>query len=38
LPDEDNEIYQKSIEREKDETHIKRLDSSEWYLRYLSFK
>lgn len=38
LPEEDNEIYQKSIEREKNETHIKRLDSSEWYLRYLSFK
>ncbi len=38
LPEKDQKIYQKALELEKDEKNIQKLDSSEWYLRYLSFK
>ena len=41
LPEKDQIIYDKALELEKDECEkwdIKKLDSSEWYLRYLSFK
>lgn len=38
LPKEDEEIYKKAINLEKQEKGIKKLSSSEWYLRYISFK
>ncbi|MCP4522884.1 MAG: DNA polymerase III subunit alpha, partial [Candidatus Gracilibacteria bacterium] len=45
LPEHDQNIYEKALEIEKaDKTYknedigLKELDSSEWYLRYLSFK
>ena len=38
LPEEDGEIYNSALEKEKDETWLQLLSSSEWYLRYLSFK
>ncbi len=41
LPESDQIIYDKALELEKKECEkwdIKKLDSSEWYLRYLSFK
>ena len=41
LPEFDQIIYEKALELEKNECEewgIKKLDSSEWYLRYLSFK
>jgi DNA polymerase-3 subunit alpha len=41
LPESDEIIYNKALKLEKSETdsgNIKKLDSSEWYLRYLSFK
>lgn len=44
LPEEHQKIYEKALHLEKDEYSnknkiwIKKLDSSEWYLRYLSFK
>ena len=41
LPEKDQIIYDKALEIEKYECEkwdIKKLDSSEWYLRYLSFK
>ncbi len=36
LPEQDQKTYEKSLKLEKENT--KKLDSSEWYLRYLSFK
>ena len=38
LPEEHQKIYEKALCLEKDENSIKKLTSSEWYLRYLSFK
>jgi hypothetical protein len=38
LPEDDQKIYDKALDLEKEEKGIKKLDSSEWYLRYLSFK
>ncbi len=40
LPEKDNERYESVIESKKKNTGpvLKKLDSSEWYLRYLSFK
>ena len=38
LPEEDQKIYEKALKLEKEDKNIKKLDSSEWYLRYLSFK
>ena len=38
LPEEDQRIYEKALKLEKEDKTIKELDSSEWYLRYLSFK
>lgn len=38
LPEEDEQIFSRSMDLEKDEKGLKKLNSSEWYLRYLSFK
>ncbi len=38
LPEKDEKIYKKALIKEKWEKSIKSLSSSEWYLRYLSFK
>lgn len=38
LPENDKIIYEKVIEEEKKDKSIQKLDSAEWYLRYLSFK
>jgi len=41
LPEADQIIYEKALKTEKElynKSIIKKLDSSEWYLRYLSFK
>ena len=38
LPELDQEVYDKALEIEKEEVWIQKLDSSEWYLRYISFK
>lgn len=38
LPEEHQKIYDEAKEIEKDEKGLKNLDSSEWYLRYLSFE
>ena len=38
LPEKDQIIYEKALEQEKNDNSIQKLDSSEWYLRYLSFK
>ncbi len=38
LPNRDQIIYEKAINLEKNQNSIKKLDTSEWYLRYLSFK
>jgi len=38
LPENDQKIYEKALKLEKNQKEIKKLDSSEWYLRYLSFK
>lgn len=37
LPENDQIIYKKAIETEKNETWIQKLEMSEWYLRYLCF-
>lgn len=37
LPKEHQDIYNRAVELEKKEIWIKKLSSSEWYLRYLSF-
>lgn len=37
LPEKDQEVYKKAIEKEKDEAGIQKLEMSEWYLRYLCF-
>ncbi len=37
LPEADQAIYEKALEQEKDDSNLQKLDSSEWYLRYLSF-
>ncbi len=38
LPEKDQEIYDKVKDLEKTNNKIQKLDSAEWYLRYLSFK
>ena len=38
LPEKDQEIYDKVKDLEKNDNKIQKLDSAEWYLRYLSFK
>ncbi len=38
LPEEHQKIYEEAKELEKDEKWLQKLDSSEWYLRYLSFE
>jgi len=38
LPESDQLIYEKALEQEKNDNTIQKLDSAEWYLRYLSFK
>jgi len=38
LPEEDQKIYEKALNLEKDQKEIKKLDTAEWYLRYLAFK
>jgi len=38
LPDNHYKIYEKALFLEKNTKNLKNLDSSEWYLRYLSFK
>jgi len=38
LPEKDQAIYEKVKEEEKNNNLIQKLDSAEWYLRYLSFK
>lgn len=37
LPDQDQIVYNKAMEEEKDEQWIQCLEMSEWYLRYLCF-
>jgi len=38
LPEKDQIIYENALEQEKNDNTIQKLDSAEWYLRYLSFK
>jgi hypothetical protein len=38
LPEKDQLIYEKAKAQEINEDKIQKLDSAEWYLRYLSFK
>ncbi len=37
LPESDQAIYEKALKQEEELEEIQKLDSSEWYLRYLSF-
>jgi len=37
LPEEHYKIYEKALTLERNNKKIKKIDSSEWYLRYLSF-
>jgi len=38
LPEKDQIVYEEVLEKEKEDNSIQKLDSAEWYLRYLSFK
>ena len=38
LPEDDQKIYDEALKLEENEEQIKKLDTAEWYLRYLAFK
>jgi ribosome-binding factor A len=38
LPEKDQKVYEQAMGLEKNEKGVQKLESSEWYLRYLSFK